>query len=54
MIQTYVAISNNMKNGNAKTVCINILFYPVVVLLSIRWLSICICVKNSKRSQFEK
>ena len=35
-----------MKNGNAKTVCINILFYPVVVLLSIRWLSTCICEKN--------
>ena len=35
-----------MKNGNTKTVCINILFYPVVVLLSIRRLSICICVKK--------
>ena len=35
-----------MKNGNTKTVCINILFYPAVVLLSIRWLSTSICEKN--------
>ena len=51
---SYFLFKIYMKNGNAKTVCINILFYPVVVLLSIRWLSICICVKNSKRCHFEK
>ena len=42
---SYFLFKIYMKNGNAKTVFINILFYPVVVLLSIRWLSICICVK---------
>ena len=51
---SYFLFKIYMENGNAKTVCINILFYPMVVLLSIRWLSICICVKNSKRCHFEK